>query len=105
QNVTSLSGSGVFQTVGGGSHYLATGSPWRNAGATNINPVLAEELKRLTTFPPVVCSNLTYSQATNFGPQAARDIDVPDLGYHYRPLDYAFGAVHFTNAAFTVSPD
>jgi hypothetical protein len=35
-NKSASSGSGVFQTVGAGSHYLATNG-WRNAGTTNIS--------------------------------------------------------------------
>jgi hypothetical protein len=85
--------SGIFQTVGDGSHYLPTNSLYLNAGTTGINPVLAAALAQMTTFPPVVYSNTTISVATNLGIQAARDSETlgPTLGYHYDPLDWVFG--------------
>jgi hypothetical protein len=94
QNVNSNStSSGVFQTVGAGAHYLAVDSTNRNAGTTNINSTLAADFGKLTTYPPLVYSNVTISVDTTFSPQAGRDADIPDLGYHYDPLDYVFGGV------------
>jgi alpha-tubulin suppressor-like RCC1 family protein len=85
--------TGVFQTVGAGSHYLATGSPYRNSGTTNIDPDVLAEIQARTTYPPIVYSNTTISTATTFGPQAERDnVGNPDLGFHYPVLDYVFGA-------------
>jgi hypothetical protein len=92
-NGTNNPGESVFQTVGGGAHYLATDSPYRDTGTTNINPTLLTELKARTTYPPLVLSNATLSVPTTFSPRAPRDTDLPDLGYHYDPLDYAFGGV------------
>jgi hypothetical protein len=86
---TLASDTGVFQTIGSGAHYLAADSPYRNAGTTNLNAGLAADLKRLTTYPPIALSNLTLNSSLTWGPQAARDTDVPDLGYHYTPMDYA----------------
>jgi hypothetical protein len=104
-SVTSVSSrSGIFQTVGDGSHYLATNSAYLNAGTTNINPALAAALAQLTTFPPVVYSNTTISTATNLGIQAQRDSQTPGptLGYHYDPLDWVFGGVAVnSNITFT----
>jgi hypothetical protein len=94
QNVsTNSSAAGIFQIVGSGAHYLAAGSTNRNAGTTNINPALLSSLKQRTTYPPVVYSNITILLDTTFNPQARRDTDVPDIGWHYSPLDYAFGGV------------
>jgi hypothetical protein len=85
------SDTGVFQTVGGGAHYLAAGSPYRNAGTTNLTATLLADIRTKTTYPPIVYSNATIAVATTFIPQAQRDTDVPDLGYEYEPIDYAFG--------------
>lgn len=86
-NVTNASGAGVFQTVGAAAHYLVDGSTNRNAGTTNINADLLADLGQRTTYPPVVVSsNITVD--TVWSPQAQRDTDMPDLGYHYYPLDY-----------------
>ncbi|MDH7501953.1 MAG: hypothetical protein QHJ82_04455 [Verrucomicrobiota bacterium] len=78
-----------------GGFYLAK-EEWRNAGTINIDPVLAGELKNTTTWPPVVLNGLVTSDV-RLGPQAARDTDVPDLGYHYAPIDYAVGTLVVTN--------
>lgn len=90
-----------FQTVNGGSHYLTSGNELRNAGAANINSDLLTGLKQRTTYPPIAFTNTT-STYTTLGPQAQRDTDAPDLGYHYDPLDYIFGKVdQNTNLTFT----
>ena len=46
-----------------------------------------------TTYPPILYSGTNISVATTFPPQAPRDTDTPDLGYHYLPIDYAFGGI------------
>lgn len=86
----------VFRTVGAGGFYLA-GHRWRNAGTTNIDPVLAAELKRSTTYAPIVLSGL-ITAPSRLDPQAGLDSDLPDLGYHYPPIDYAVGSLTITNA-------
>jgi hypothetical protein len=92
----------IFQAVGAGSHYLATDSPYRNVGTTNIDLSLLADIRTKTTYPPIVYSNTTISIATAFSPQAQRDIDAPDLGYHYDPIDYFFGGVTAnSNVTFT----
>jgi hypothetical protein len=95
-------GSGVFETVLGGLHYLANGSVHRNAGTTNIDSTLLAELKSKTTYPPISYTNVTFTTPQTFSPQAQRDTDVPDKGYHYDPLDYLFGGCHAnSNLTFT----
>lgn len=84
--------NGVFQTVNGGSHYLATNSVYRNTGSTNINADLLTWLRKKTTYPPIAFTNTTSTYSA-LGPQAQRDTDTPDIGYHYDPLDYIFGKV------------
>ncbi|MGC8988754.1 MAG: hypothetical protein ACP5MD_01395, partial [Verrucomicrobiia bacterium] len=94
----------LFESVGVGSHYLAANSPYRNFGTTNISTSLATELKSLTTYPPVVLTGLLTTQ-TRLDPQAARDTDLPDLGYHYAPIDYAVGTLTVTNyGTLTLGP-
>lgn len=90
-----------FQTVGAASYYL-NGSTYRGMGTTNISPDLLANLRQKTTYPPVVYSNVTFSVVTNFSPQAPRDTNaMPDIGYHYDPLDYVFGNVSVaTNISF-----
>jgi hypothetical protein len=92
-----------FQTVGGGECYLTNGCDFHNAGTTNIDPVLLTNLATKTTYPPIAYSNVTFSSATTFSPQAQRDnTGTPDLGYHYDPLDYAFGGcTASSNLTFT----
>lgn len=86
-SVNLASGSGVYQTVGAGSYYLAASSTNHNAGTTNLNAALLSDLKYRTTYPPVVITN-DFAVDTTLAPQAQRDTDQPDLGYHYDPIDY-----------------
>jgi len=55
------SDSGIFQTVGGAVHYLADNSLYRNVGTTNIAAGLLGALRKKTTYPPIVYSNITIS--------------------------------------------
>lgn len=93
----------MFQTVGAGGFYLAN-NQWRNAGSTNISPSLAQELRQSTTYAPVVLTGLLTS-TMQLNPQALRDTDLPDLGYHYPPIDYAVCTLTPTNhASLTLNP-
>src|SRR6185437_350325 len=44
-----------------------------------------------------ISTNLTLA------PQALRDSDTPDLGYHYEPIDYLVHACYITNATLTIN--
>jgi hypothetical protein len=103
QNVAVLSvTNGVFQTVGGGSYYLATNSPYRDVGTTNISPYILAALTNKTTYPPIVYQDTNFNAVMTFSPSAQRDTNAPDLGYHYDPMDYAFcGATLNSNSTFT----
>lgn len=103
ENSVWLAGSaGVFQIVGGGNYYLTNSSTNRNVGGTNINADLLTELRNKTTYPPIAYTNTTFTAPATFNPQAQRDSDTPDLGYHYDPLDYIFGGCHAnSNLTFT----
>lgn len=85
-----------FQVVGAGSCYLTNGCAFLDAGTTNLDAAVWDLIRTKTTCPPLVYSNTTLSGITNFSPLVARDTDVPDLGYHYDPLDYAFGGAKAT---------
>jgi hypothetical protein len=74
-----------FEVVKAGSYYLASSSVFRNVGTTNIDSGLAADLKKRTDYSPSV---LTGTVSGTLSPTAARDTDVPDLGYHYDPVDY-----------------
>ncbi len=93
--------NGIYQvSAPGGLHYLASGSIYRNAGTTNISAATLALLRQKTTYPPIVYSNTMILTPTTFSPQAQRDTDLPDLGYHYDPMDYVFGGV-ISNANLT----
>jgi len=100
-NATNSSASTTFQSVGASSHYLLPNSPYRNAGTTNISASLLAELKKLTTYPPIVLTN-DFSVSTTLSPQAQRDTDTPDLGYHYWPLDWCWSGLNL-NATLTLT--
>ena len=98
---TNLSSVGIFESVGSGYHYLNTNSPYRDAGTTNIDPTLWADLKKRTTYPPVILTNKVTSDTT-LSMEVQRDTDTPDLGYHYAPIDFAFDTLTVTNATLTV---
>ena len=102
--VTNLNDSGYFQTAAAGQYYLAAGSPHRNAGTANINSNLLSELKARTTYPPILVFSNTFASDVTLAPQAARDTDAPDIGYHYDPIDYSIGALTATNVNVVVQP-
>jgi hypothetical protein len=97
------SGTGIYQSVGAGSYYLANGSTNRDAGTANIDPVLLADLQTLTTYPPVVEPSGWFTKNYTFFPQAQRDTDTVDLGYHYDPIDFAID-IAVSNATVTVLP-
>ncbi len=95
------SAASAFVASVGGEHYLASDT-WRDVGVTNIHPGLAGELRQLTTHPPLTLATV-LSQNTVLEPQAKRDVDVPDVGYHYAPLDYVSSLLPVnTNVTLTV---
>jgi hypothetical protein len=101
---TNVSSVYPFQSVGAGNYYLTNGCNFFNQGTTNIDSALLAALHQKTTYPPIVCSNITISVTTNFSPQAQRDTNaLPDLGYHYNPIDYIADSLTITNAALTVT--
>ncbi len=88
----------IFQTVGAGGFYHLNGT-YRGNGTTNINATLATELKSLTTYPPVVMSNVVVNCELTLGLRVPRNTGLPDRGYHYQPIDVAACQVTITNAA------
>jgi hypothetical protein len=91
-------GAWPFEVIGGGSYYLTNGCVFRNAGTTNIDPVLLAALQSKTTWPPVVYDRTNISAFGILGPYVPRDINVSaDLGWHYDPIDYAFGGCDSSN--------
>jgi hypothetical protein len=93
-----------FQAMGAAAHYLAAETRARNSGTTNISAGLRATLTHLTTDAPVLRSNLTVVVDTTLTPITQRDTDVPDLGYHYAPIDYLAVAYAFTNCTLTLTP-
>lgn len=91
-----------FQSVGAGYYYLASGSGFRDVGITNIGSALLSELKKRTTYPPQVPTN-TVTSATTLSPQAQRDTDTPDLGYHYEAIDYAVNTLAIAGTSLTLT--
>jgi hypothetical protein len=93
---------GIFQTVGAGAHYLANSIT--NRGTTNISASLLAALRKKTTYPPTVLSNISISVSTNLVPQAPRDTNnLPELGFHYDPIDFLTSWFTVSNATVTVS--
>jgi hypothetical protein len=100
---TNASSAGIYQVVGGASYYLASGSPYRDAGTATIPLAVLADLQTLTTYPPVVVPSGWFTNNYTFFPQAQRDTDTPDIGYHYDPIDFAID-IAVSNATVTVLP-
>jgi hypothetical protein len=98
-NQSNSSPSATFQTVGAGQHYLLDNT-YRNQGTTNVS-ILAE-IRKMTTYPPVVLSN-DFLLNTTLSPQAQRDTDLPDLGAHYVPLDWCWSGLNLTNSTLLLT--
>lgn len=99
--------STVFQTVGGGAHYLATDSPYRQAGTLAVDDCVLDDISWRTTYPPMVYTvpGQPFTNSLSLYPQAVRDTNAaPDLGYHYAPLDYLIGGMYLTNGTITLNP-
>ena len=94
-----------YQTVGGGSYYLAD-STFREVGTTNIDGAAQSEgllyfeaatnvladLAMKTTWPPTEYRDQGIVPHTTLSPTVRRDTNSsPDLGYHYDSLDYILG--------------
>ena len=56
----------------------------------------------LTTYSPLVSSQVV-SVASVLRPQAQRDVDTPDVGYHYWALDYALNTLVVTNTTLVLT--
>jgi hypothetical protein len=93
-----------FQSAGAGKYYLTDASGFRNSGASSgLSASLISDLGKRTTYPPLIVAATTLNAPQIFSPQAQRDTDTLDLGYHYDPLDWALGGVLVTNATVTVN--
>jgi hypothetical protein len=94
------SSSGVYESIGAGSYYLADDTH-RNQGTTEINATLANDLKGRTTYAPdELTGHITV--ATTLSARPIRDTDAPDRGYHYDPLDWVVNAKN-VSAVLTLS--
>jgi hypothetical protein len=89
--------SGVFQALGNGAHYLASNSPYRNSGSMDVSTNLTQGVfKYSTTYAPILLPN-NFTVNTTLAPQALRDLDQPDEGYHYPALDWIVGGLSLAN--------
>jgi len=116
-NCVALDPSGtIFQSVGAAHYYLPASSPYHNAGTTNISAPMRAELGQKTTYAPTAIYSDTTISSSRLVPQVSRDTGtssgvtvssgntLPDLGYHYDPIDYAFSTVDAIKATLTVAP-
>jgi hypothetical protein len=92
-----------FQSAAAGNYYLTNGGSFFNVGTTNIDATLLTGLKQRTTYSPILYSNVTVSINITLNPQAQRDTDTPDLGYHYDPIDYLVDQFIVTNATLNLN--
>jgi hypothetical protein len=100
-NSVVASSNGVFAAVGGGAAYLADDT-YRNLASSNIQAQLAQELRQRTTYKPLVLTNFIRVNST-LAPQAGRDTDTLDMGWHYSPIDWWSGGVTVSNVTLTLT--
>lgn len=96
--------SDPFEQIGDAGFYLSADSGCKAAGNGAIDPSLLADLASKTTWPPLVYSNVLITNSMVLSPLVQRDNSgVPDLGYHYDPLDYVFGGCD-AYASITMTP-
>lgn len=95
------SGSGLFETVGAGAHYLSGQSPVRGVTATQSLAALDTSLASATTLAPLGLTNVITSDLT-LTPWLGTN-DGFTLGYHYAPADWYASNVVVTNATLTLT--
>lgn len=92
-----------FQSVGGGSRYLAADASFRGVGTLAIDGILLGNLRSWgTTQPPTVWTN-AISDELVWAPLVARSQGAPDLGYHYEVLDYAVSDLAIAESLVTLT--
>jgi hypothetical protein len=93
--------SSAFKSLGRGNHYLAD-STYRNIGNPSVSTEMQAILRQTTTYAPIHLTNDFFADTT-LVPIVQRDTDLPDIGYHYDPLDYLLGERNVTNAILTLT--
>lgn len=78
-----------FQSSGLGNYYLPAGHSFRDVGtAVGLSSALLTELKQTTSdAPPSIVGAVGGTTILKPKIQVFRDVDVPNLGYHYPILD------------------
>jgi hypothetical protein len=89
-SVWKTTSTGIYQPLGAASYYLASGSPYQNAGTMTIDAPTLADLQNMTTYPPTVVTSIANN--VTFSPVALRNTGAPDYGYHYDPIDVAIMA-------------
>ena len=89
----SLSLSTTFTNGGAGNYYTLTD---KDNGISTINPSLLADLQKMTTYPPIVLAGTINTNLT-LAPQAPRDTNTIDRGYHYPAIDYVVNLLTMTN--------
>ncbi len=106
---TSVSGSPAwtvyqtpFESVGAGAHYLTAASGFQDKGTSSIESALSLAIKKKTTYAPIELTAIITSD-TVLRPQAQRDTNTLDLGFHYDPLDYTMSGIAVNNATLLLT--
>jgi hypothetical protein len=69
-------------------------------GSPNIT--LATDIAQMSTYAPIELTG-DFTTSSTLAPQAGRDADTPDRGYHYPPLDFLWTGLNVTNATLTLT--
>ena len=83
-----------------GGQYLVLDSSLRDAGTTQIHPALLSDLTGRATTAPQLVAGQSFGI---FEPQDVEDSGLPDLGYHYDPIDFVMEDVTLENATLNLT--
>ena len=89
----------IFQTIGGGSHYLLP--QYSPVASSTVNPSLFQDFRQFTVRAPLVLTNDIVTNTT-LRLIAERMADNLVCGYAYPALDFVFGGIGLSNATLTI---
>ncbi|HTI73314.1 MAG TPA: hypothetical protein VMF06_25290 [Candidatus Limnocylindria bacterium] len=86
-----------------GNYYLRVESPFSDSGTSALASSLLASIRARTTRPPdFLAKNIVAD--LELSPAVDRDTAVPDLGYHYTPIDYFCTMTTVNNATLRIMP-
>lgn len=96
-NYVNSSSVGIFQELYQGKHYLSDTSPAKDAGTLSVSADVLSTVRARTTMPPILLTG-NNTASIRLVPRSIQDSGMPNLGFHYAPVDYLADVYVTTNA-------